>query len=462
MVLSISQETFNNAVQENITDLGLSPEEALEEAVTQFESQGVDLSSIIKELMISSASSANIEEVVVKLLNLNKKKASANEITNQLEILKTECDKGIQERVIAGKAGAYNAILDTLINNKNDVNIERHCLKAMISLMTKQPDLLDEKGIEIILSNLKKEADYDLKKLSLRWAKECCIMHEMNRQKIFDSHILENLKELLNDGTSDILRDVLSVFRGLVLDDDVRVEFGKAHDHARIIASEILCPLTGLLTRFRSDELLIFDLMLTVTSLMVRTEFCKKVEDAGGLDLIRDVMKAFPNNEKINRQCFKLLKSLGGNDDVRGHVIQKNLAPIIVTALNENKGNVGTAVAGLACISSLTLRSPENSRAFFDSGSPAVIVEVMKMYPDEKQIQKTASWAIRNMVCRSKYQSGTFIELGIEELLHKDLKKFKDIEYDIKAALRDLDCKVNLREEWTGKGGALTTGLSRE
>lgn len=46
MVLIITQETFNEAVQENINDLGLSPEEALEEAVKQFESQVSQLTRI--------------------------------------------------------------------------------------------------------------------------------------------------------------------------------------------------------------------------------------------------------------------------------------------------------------------------------------------------------------------------------------------------------------------------------
>lgn len=41
----------------------------------------------------------------------------------------------------------------------------------------------------------------------------------------------------------------MGVCRALVLDDDVRVEFGKAHEHARIIASECLCALTNLLSR---------------------------------------------------------------------------------------------------------------------------------------------------------------------------------------------------------------------
>lgn len=64
------------------------------------------------------------------------------------------------------------------------------------------------------------------------------------------------------------------------------------------------------------------------------------------------------------------------------------------------------------------------------------------------------------MVSRSRYQNKCFFELGIEEILQNNIKKFKEIEYDTKAALRDLGCNVTLKEEWTGKGGALTSGLT--
>lgn len=48
---------------------------------------------------------------------------------------------------------------------------------------------------------------------------------------------------------------------------------------------------------FKTDEPLMNDLMLTLSALLVRTEFCKKVEEAGGLELIKDVMKDFHDNE---------------------------------------------------------------------------------------------------------------------------------------------------------------------
>lgn len=61
---------------------------------------------------------------------------------------------------------------------------------------------------------------------------------------------MDHIKPVLTDKVkSPLLRDVLAVLRALVLDDDVRVEFGKAHEHARVIASDTLCHISKLLDR---------------------------------------------------------------------------------------------------------------------------------------------------------------------------------------------------------------------
>lgn len=48
------------------------------------------------------------------------------------------------------------------------------------------------------------------------------------------------------------------------------------------------------------------DVMLTLSALLVRAEFCKKVEDAGGIEIIINTMKTFIHNEV--RLCFFLNK----------------------------------------------------------------------------------------------------------------------------------------------------------
>lgn len=462
MVLVISQETFNEAVNENINDLGMSPEEAVEEAIKQFEAQGVDLSTIMKGTVAAPDNSAEIKELIQKLNSLNTKPGETEEVTEVLKSIKAECDKGLPQKVFAGKEGAYDALIKEILNHRNDHEIVKHSLRALHALMTKQPDLLDERGVKLILEFMDHNVDMEIKKASLKWAKECCIMHEMNRQALFEANVSDQIKLLIQDGKNEALKETLGLIRALVLDDDVRVEFGKAHEHARIIANETLCHLVEVLFRVKHDEGIVSDLLITLASLLVRNEFCKKVEDAGGLQLIHSVMEGNPDSQKINKQCFKLLKSLAGNDDCKRSIVQnQSFAKLIATNLEALKGDAATATSALTCIAALTLRSPENSKLLFEAKIPEVIAHVMQLHPKDPKVQKAASWAIRNMVSRSRYQASTFLEFGVEDLLKRNLNEFKEFQYDTKAALRDLGCEVELKEEWTGKGGLLNCKSSK-
>ena len=116
--------------------------------------------------------------------------------------------------------------------------------------------------------------------------------------------------------------------------------------------------------------------------------------------------------------------------------------------------------AGFACISALSLKSPSNAGVFYDCGAPFVITETMKQYPDSTNVLKQASWAIRNMSVRNKMESRSFLSNGVESLLTDALKAHShdtELVADLKAALRDLGLKVDLREQWSGKGVTLRT-----
>ena len=60
--------------------------------------------------------------------------------------------------------------------------------------------------------------------------------------------------------------------------------------------------------------------------------------------------------------------------------------------------------------------------------------------------------AIRNLVARTREYSGEFVNLGVEGLLQRTLAQQPTCADEAKAALRDLDLKVELKERWTGTG----------
>lgn len=64
--------------------------------------------------------------------------------------------------------------------------------------------------------------------------------------------------------------------------------------------------------------------------------------------------------------------------------------------------------------------------------------------------------AVRNLVARSREYCSTFLELGIEDLIRSAMKNHSECQDEGKAALRDLECKVELVERWTGEGKGIT------
>lgn len=63
--------------------------------------------------------------------------------------------------------------------------------------------------------------------------------------------------------------------------------------------------------------------------------------------------------------------------------------------------------------------------------------------------------ALRNLVVRTREYNPLILELGAESLLNKAIANHKSCEDEAKAALRDLDCAVQLKELWTGQKGSL-------
>ncbi|KAH8371473.1 hypothetical protein KR093_007587 [Drosophila rubida] len=461
MAKMISQDTFDDVVKENVMDFSMTPTEAKEETIKQFEAQGINLTNIIKDLSINGETGRPIiNETIDKIkTHISRKSEDMQQLLELLTVLDLECQKSLAHRVLAGKNGAHDALITVLEQTLADTEetplntpLLCKCLQAANSLSQKQPDLFDAEALAIVLRllELKLVDQVDLTCLTLQWLQKACVMHEMNRQNIMSTNLLKLTKPLLRKDNARIVRELTAVLRFLVLDDDIRVEFGCAHEHARQIANELLLQLVELLPVYE-DVNVLSDLLLTIGTLAVRQELCTLIDDAGGLRLIFDIMKANLNQVRLSREALKLLRALAGHDAVKAHIVQEGVAPIIKELLETHQSNENIVTAALACITTLTLRVQEHSTAFFETGIAEIIVEALRLHPKNKIVQRNGAWAIRNMVSRSRNQCETWLSFGVEDLLNSAMAEHPSVAQDIKAALRDLGCNVQLREEWTGK-----------
>ncbi|XP_072946459.1 armadillo repeat-containing protein 6 homolog [Epargyreus clarus] len=462
MVRVITQETYDEVVQENIEEFDMSPEEAVKEAIAQFEAQGVDLSNIIKDLVLSDGNDHLVSSTLKKLEKMcASNDCNEDSLIQELKILMSECEKDIAHRIRAGKEGAYKILINLLESRHKsytqETNVkDKDCiisvLNTLSALMEMQPDLLDQKGIDLIKDILDKTDNEDILISTLKWLNMCCLKHELNRQRIFERNIGDNFKIILKKkGNPTLLIVSLQAIRKFALDDDIRVEFGKAHEHARELGVLLLETLAGLLKE-NTKPPVVSELLLTMATLLVRHELCAAAADSG-IDVLFTILADNYDDVAVTQQATKLITALAGNDDVKWQLVKSGIVSIIVSLLTRHSNNAAAAALTLKCMAALALREPAHGRELLDNGAAEAVVQCLKLHPRNASVQKNACWAIRNMVSRYRDQNAKFHELNIQGLLDEAYKVFgAEFGFDIKSALRDLDCDVTLDEQWTGKG----------
>lgn len=178
---------------------------------------------------------------------VNKVKAAAAEkpvnvshIAEACSELSTVCDAGLADRCLAAKSGAYDVLM-SLLHADNGANYIPATLPAMLSLVDGQPDILDVSGATHVVDILRDGVTpVDVIVTALNVICRCCILHEANRQQFVALDIIPVTAGLLTSHRShrEVVRAACAVFSALTLDDDVRVPFGKSHEHAKAIVIE--------------------------------------------------------------------------------------------------------------------------------------------------------------------------------------------------------------------------------
>lgn len=197
--------------------------------------------------------------------------ASCGKITSLLIVIKTESfEFSLSFIQMAANHGALEILIEILeIAMKSNDNqavritqilfctsknftefrsqIIKQCLRTWNQMLEQHPDIFGEKSLTIILNIWERNPDDETILLILELLRHATLMHETNRQYIMNAEIMNHFRPLLKTTNTEILKSTCAVFRHFILDDDIRVEFSKAHDHARTIASESLTELTNLL-----------------------------------------------------------------------------------------------------------------------------------------------------------------------------------------------------------------------
>ncbi|XP_021561991.1 armadillo repeat-containing protein 6 isoform X2 [Carlito syrichta] len=461
----ITQETFDTAVRENIEEFAMGPEEAVREAVEQFESQGVDLSNIVK--MVPKVSVDGPQEpthdVLQALDDLQKSVACSclQEVSTHLARFCDQCKEVKACRFLAAQKGAYPIILASWkLAVKGDQGLLLQALSALSVLTDGQPDLLDAQGLQLLVATLAQNADTaDLTCSAIRCVRHACLKHEQNRQDLVKAGVLPLLTSAItrHGRHASVVREACWALRVITFDDDIRVPFGHAHDHAKMIVLENrgLKVLIEAIKAFLDNPGVLSELCCTLSRLAVRNEFCQEVVDLGGLDVLVTLLADSRDHQDLVKQVLSALRAIAGNDDVKDAIVRAGGTESIVAAMTQHLTSPQVCEQSCAALCVLALRKPDNSRIIVEGGGALAALRAMEAHPREAGVQKQACMLIRNLVARSQAFSKPILDLGAEALITQARATHRDCEDVAKAALRDLGCCVELRELWTGQKGDL-------
>ncbi|GAA6234833.1 armadillo repeat-containing protein 6 [Lates japonicus] len=462
----ITQETFDAVVKENMEEFEMDPDEALREAVEQFESQGVDLSCIVKSVPAASSDEKQEEQThkvlqALDALRIGKDSASVMEATADIKCFTEQCLLGFAQRYLAAQKDAYPVILSYCKKSMEQQEAVLAALSALAALTDGQPDLLDAEGQQFLLDVLKKyQADSSVTRVAVCAVRHCCLKHEQNRQDLVKGGVLPLLTAAItqHSGSAELVKEASAALRVLTFDDDVRVTFGHAHEHAKSIVLEHngLKVLIEAAKAHLDNISVLSELCATLSRLAVRNEFCQDICDLGGLKLMMTLLADCYETAELVRQVLSAIRAVAGNDDVKDAVVNAGGVQLVVIAMNRHMSNSAVCENGCACLSVLALRKPNNCKVIMENGGALAAVQAMKTHPDAVNVQKQACMLLRNLVARMHNYSQPILEMGAEALIAQALKTHQDCGDVGKAALRDLGCQVELRELWTGKHGSLT------
>lgn len=341
-------------------------------------------------------------------------------------------------------------------------------LEVLAIFLKGQPDLItppnpdsveavvaENPTVKQLIAHLREHKDDSrAQEKAIRAVRHGCTLHETNRQTFVSEGLIDVLLDCVVTHTRspDAVAEASRCLRTLVQDDDVRVAFGKGHEHAKLMVSEhgALKKLLGALETFQEDANTLTELCQTLSKLAVRSEFCQEIVDHGGLRLVLAALQARGDDANVAQACLTVLRAIAGNDDVKKTIVASGGITVILNTMQAHLKRPKVLEQGCAALAAVALRDSDNCQAIAAESGPHVLVKCIIMHQDKPKLIGTACRAIRNLVARNPEIRPLVLEEAAEQYINEAMSKHPEIKDDCKGALRDLGCQVELREHWTG------------
>jgi len=454
---TISQQTFDDVVAENVDEFDMELEEAMRDAVEQFTSQGVDLSLLVTSVAAREAD-AKVKSLVAKVDQaLADHPAAADDLPAHLRALAAACSTDDQERIAAGRHGAVGAaaFVCKKHGDSQDTVLAAFGLLAELLKAFHNREILPFQGAQAMLEALARfEDDADLQAAGFAALALAITKHEANKRNLKDLDVNGRLLAALHrhTGHPEALMAASKFLRIYLSDDDRRPgvqpgTFSRAREIGEDFQNGALRPLFALLDSpdTLANVKMVTSTLATLKAVAVNDHICKHVAAKGGLDTALLAFEAHITDEKVAANACMLLKAVSRNDDIKRIVGKGKGLGLLLRALDEHIASSRVAEQALQCLSVLCLRQPENCETIASLGCLQLIISTMTRHAEEAQVQRPAISTLRNMVSswRNKELCAQILDHGAEPLIRQARAAHPVCEEVAYAALRDLGCEYH-------------------
>lgn len=503
--VQISQQTFDDAVRENVEEFGMALAEAVRDAVQQFEAQGVDLSNILKlgggvdggDDDSSDADSQptqvleQLQHAITELRTLASGLAAAGDnssadvVVAQLTQLQELCGRFPEAKVVAGRHDAVDTLLDVVVGASvaltdiatTPLGTAQHgaALEQASALLTllcadcaDNQDFVGQEGMQRLAETLERlgrcsTTDTDASSslppsaaVSLTTASQlvrvlqavraACAKHEANKAHFAKAQGVEAVSALLPAARqSDALsKHVALVLRALTVNDDPSATFSQAQDAVKaLVAKDVIAYIVEeVQSRAAAPEMLALWLVV-LKQLAITEENCKKILELRGLELLQQVMIQHERHLAVTKRCITVLRNVAAADELKEVILKSGGVERVLAGMQLHRSDPSLQQHACATLAAVALRAPQNSVRIVELGGAREIALAMRTHRAHTGVLRQASLAIRNLVARSAELRPRILDEDVEPLL-RDAQRFRGCGDEAYAALRDLGCDIQL------------------
>jgi len=491
---TISQETFDEAVQQNIDTFDMDPEEAVADAVKEFQMSGVDLSGVSKNYAGENGRGKHPVVALVKALEAalelqsqGDSSVAAAAVQGSLEALATHFREGVEGGVeLAGQNGAVELVL-SLCRPKCELHSSAlPTLRALLASRHNRAFFHQRGGVESVLAHFQSTSEEagPCSEAQAAWVVAAAGLEcEPTKARVMLLGGGEMLVAALvrahaagaQQSQPDAVQALCAALRTLCTADDPLDAASGAFRNAQALAKagaaaallDVLKSLGPLLQApdeqvDASAAKLASSVSFTLKGVAANEEVCKQVAEGGGVEVLVAVLQSDASlaTASLAKQSCVLMRQLAGSDTIKPLIVSAQGVQAVMRVMEVHAAVASSSnppqlpglqavEAGLSVLAALCLRNPPGAEALAEVGALDAAVELMQNFPQVPNLQRQASMLLRNAVARSKDLLGPkILALGAEKLLVQAKINHKMCVDVGSAALRDLGCD-NYNEGWT-------------